>query len=508
MKVAVDRRDAGVGAYDASASGFFERSEKEAEEPLPRLLARDDALLGGTLATAWASHELRGRTKEFRVMVRPDRKGRVVLVGLGRRPLRADTVREAAATVVQKLKGRGVRTLAFRLASFLGEGVGAEEAARALASGAVLGGYEYVPYRSETEGAVEEVTLALGEEHAREEATLRRAVEQETRLCESALYARDLANTPPNVATPEWIAEAAHRLAKEFGLKVTVFDEGKLAEMGCQGILAVGSGSVHPPRLIVVEYPGGARSGKTVAVVGKGITFDSGGISIKPSLNMAEMKFDKSGACAVLGILRAAAQLKVPPRVIGLLACAENLPGGSAYRPGDVLRSFNGTTIEVLDTDAEGRVVLSDALGYAVKKYDPDEIIDLATLTGAALVALGENVAAIVASDDTLDRGLEQAGAAVGEPLWRLPLTEPHRDMVRSDVADVRNVVEPRYAGVLIGAAFLEHFVGTKPWAHLDIAGPAYARKGTLKWVPAYHPLGATGFGVRLVVRYLLDGAR
>ena len=510
MKVAVDRREGGAGAFDATVSGLLERpeAEKERGEGLPRLLAREDALLGGILAQAWEGRELRGAAKELRVLFRPDRKGRVVLVGLGRRPVRADAVREAAAAVVQKVKGRGLRTLAFRLATFVGEGLAPDEAARSIAAGVVLGGYEYLQYRTDTEGAVEEVTIALGEEYAREEATVRRAVEQEVKLAESALYTRDLANTPPNVATPEWLAEAARRLGKELGLKVAVFDEAKLAEMGCQGLLAVGSGSVHPPRMIVVEYAGGARSGKTIAVVGKGITFDSGGISIKPSANMAEMKFDKAGACAVLGILRAAAQLKVPPRVIGVLACAENLPGGSAYRPSDVLRSFNGTTIEVLDTDAEGRVALSDALGYVVKKYDPDEVIDLATLTGAALVALGEWVGAAVGTEEGLLRSLETAGTAVGEPIWRLPLTDAHREMIRSDVADIRNVVEPRYAGVLIGAAFLERFVGGKAWAHLDIAGPAWTRKGTLKWAPAYHPLGATGFGVRLVSRYLLDGPR
>ncbi len=506
MKIALDRREATAGSFDASVSGLFERAEKE--DALPRSLAGEDKLLGGLLTRAWEARELKGRPKELTAFFRPDGKGRIVVAGLGHRPLRADTIREVAANAVQKLKGRGVRTLAFRVSSFVSEGLDAETAVRALASGAALGGYEYLRFKSSTEGAVEEVTLALGEEHARSEGALKKALDQEMVLVDSSLFTRDLANTPPNEATPAWLAAEAQRLGKELGLKVTVFDEERLKEMHCGGLLAVGSGSVHPPRMIVLEYPGGARSGKTVAVVGKGITFDSGGISLKPSLNMAEMKFDKSGACAVLGIVRAAALLKVPPKVIGVMACAENLPGGSAYRPSDVVRTYNGKTIEVTDTDAEGRVVLSDALAYAVDKYHPDEVIDLATLTGAAVVALGENIGAVLGNNDALARNLEIAGQTVGEPVWHLPLTDPHRDMVRSDVADVKNHVEPRYAGSLLGAAFLENFIDGVPWAHLDIAGPAWARKATLKWVPAYHPLGATGFGVRLVTRYLLDTGR
>ncbi|MGI0053566.1 MAG: leucyl aminopeptidase [Thermoplasmata archaeon] len=506
MKVTLERRDALGGAYDASASGYFERAEKD--DTLPRLLLPEDGALGGTLLHAWRARELKGKAKELTVLVRPDGRGRVALVGLGRRPVSADTLRGAAAVAVQKLKGRGVRTLAFRLGTFTGEGVSSEEAVRALASGAVLGGYEFLRYKSASEGGVEEVVISLGSEHSREEGTLKRALDQELLLAESALFARDLANTPPNTATPEWLAEAARVLGKEMGLKVQVFEEKKLAEMNCGGILAVGSGSVHPPRLVVVEYPGGARSGKTVAVVGKGITFDSGGISLKPAAGMAEMKFDKAGACAVLGIVRAAALLKAPPRVIGVMACAENMPGGSAYRPSDVVRTHNGKTVEVLNTDAEGRVVLSDALAYVVDRYHPDEVIDLATLTGAAVVALGEYLGAMVSTDDTLAVNLERAGRAVGEPLWRLPLTDAHREMVKSDVADVKNIGEPSVAGCLIGAAFLESFVGSGAWAHLDIAGPAWTRKGSIKWAAAYHPLGATGFGVRLVARYLLDAPK
>ena len=502
MKFGVDRREATAGSTDATVSGVFERAERD--DAFPRGLARDDQATGGLVAAAWEKKEVRGKRKEVTVFHRPDGRGRVVLVGLGpRASFDAEVIRRAVADAVKALKGKGVRTLGIRLHAFLSEPVASEAAVRAVVDGSALGGYEFLRYKSTTEGGVEETTLFLGEEHAREEAALRKAVEQQADLAETVLWTRDIANLPADTATPEYLAEEARRLGKEMGLKVTVFDEKKLLEMHCGGILAVGSGSVHPPRLIVLEYPGGARSGKTVAVVGKGITFDSGGISIKPGPRMAEMKFDKSGAVAVLGILRAAASLKVPPRVVGVMACAENLPSGSSYRPGDLVRTYNGKTIEILNTDAEGRVVLSDALGYVVDKYRPDEVIDLATLTGAQVVALGDAMAGLVATDDRLAQGLLDASHATGEPVWRMPLTDYHRELVKSDVGDVRNSTEIPPAGMLTAAAFLETFVGKVPWAHLDIAGPAYTNALTRKFQPSYQNIGATAFGVRLVTRYL-----
>jgi leucyl aminopeptidase len=507
MKVLVDRRDGLKAAADASASGVFERGEKPA--PFPRALAPEDDAVRGLLKTAWENKEVRGKRKEVTLLHRPDGRGRVVLIGLGpRESFRTDTVRRAAAEVVRALKGRSVRTLAFRLSTFVADSVTSEAAARALADGAILGGYEFLKYKTTTEGGVEEATVYLGEEHGREESVLKKAVEEETELADTVVWTRDIANLPADTATPERLAEEARALGKELGLKVTVFDEQKLAEMHCGGLLAVGGGSVHPPRLIVLEYPGGSKRGRTVAVVGKGITFDSGGISIKPAPNMSQMKFDKSGAVAVLGILRAAATFKVPVRVVGVLCAAENLPGGSAYRPGDVVRSFNGKTIEVLNTDAEGRVVLSDGLGYVVQQYHPDEVIDLATLTGAQVTALGDDTGGLVATDDRLAEGLLAASAATGEPLWRMPLTDYHRELVKSDIADVRNSTELPPAGMLTAAAFLETFVGKTPWAHLDIAGPAYTTTSTRKYQPAYQNVGATAFGVRLVARYLMDSGR
>ena len=507
MRVLVDRREALAAGADACAVGVFERGEKETA--LPRSLAAEDAAVGGLVKAAWDRKEIRGKRREITILHRPKGAGRLVLVGLGpRERYQHETARRAAAEAVRALKGRGARTLAFRLPSFVAEGVAAEPAAQALVDGAVLGSYEFVRYKSATDGAVEEASVHLGDDLAREEAGLRKAVAEQSTVDDAVVWGRDLANLPPDTATPERLAEEARALGKELGLKVTVFDERRLAEMKCGGLLAVGGGSVHPPRLVVLEYAGGARRGRTVAVVGKGITFDSGGLSLKPGPRMAEMKFDKSGAVAVLAILRAAAQLKVGPRVVGVMACAENLPSGSAYRPSDVVRSFNGKAIEVLNTDAEGRVVLADALGYVAAQYRPDEVIDLATLTGAQVIALGDDTAGLVAPDDRLAAGILAAAQVTGEPFWRMPLTDFHRELVKSEIGDVRNSTEIPVAGMLTAAAFLEQFVGNVPWAHIDFAGASWTNPLTRRYQPAYQPVGATAFGVRTIVRYLLDAPR
>ncbi len=508
MKAALDRREATAVASDVVVTGVFERGDKETS--FPHALAKDDALVKGLLKGAWDRKEIRGKRREITTVHRPDGKGRLLVVGLGPRArFSAESVRRAAAEAVKSVRGKGARTATFRLSAFAQEPVSGEAAARAIVDGVYLGSYEFLRYKSTADGNVEDVTIALGEELGRQETEIRRGLDEQITIAETVRWTRDIANLPADTASPARLAEEAKSLGKELGLKVTVFDETKLAEMGCGGILAVGSGSnSHPPRLIVLEYAGGARRGKTVAVVGKGITFDSGGISIKPAPHLADMKFDKSGAVAVLGILRAAALLRVPPRVIGVMGCAENMPSGTSYRPGDVVRTYNGKTIEILNTDAEGRVVLSDALGYAVAQYHPDEIIDLATLTGAATVALGDDTAGLVASDEKLARGLLEASAATGEPIWRMPLTDYHRELVKSDVGDVRNSIEIPLAGMLTASAFLENFVGSTAWAHLDIAGPAYTTITTRKYQPAYQNMGATGFGVRLVTRYLLDAPK
>ncbi len=507
LRVGLDPRDGLTAAPAVVARGIFERGD--GDEPFPKALAAADAATGGALGAAWARREFRGKRRELTVFHRTSDGGRLLLVGLGpKEKYTADAARRAAAEVVKGLKGKAAPTVGYVLTSFVGRGVDAPTAVRALVDGAVLGSYEFVEYKSSVDAGVEQATIFAGGLPNPRAAALQRALEQQRTLAETVVWTREIANLPANAGSPERLAEEARRLGTELGLKVTVFDEAALAKMGCGGLLAVGGGSSHPPRMIVVEYPGrsGAGKGHTVALVGKGITFDSGGISIKPAPAMANMKFDKSGAVAVLGTLRAAAQLKVAPRVVGILCCAENLPSGTAYRPGDLVRTFNGKTIEILNTDAEGRVVLSDGLGYAVATYQPDVLVDIATLTGAEVVALGDDTAAVISTDDRLARELLAASGVSGEPLWRLPLTDYHRELVRADAGDVRNSIEIPLAGVLTASAFLETFTGGRRWAHLDIAGPAYTTITTRKFQPAYQNMGATAFGVRLLTQFLLAG--
>ncbi len=306
--------------------------------------------------------------------------------------------------------------------------------------------------------------------------------------------ARDLSNTPSNVATPAYMAHQAQKTARENGLTAKVFDEKALEKGGFCGILAVGMGSVHLPRLVVLEYHAGAKK-PWIAFVGKGITFDSGGISIKPSADMDKMKYDKSGACSVLGAMSALKELNCPVNVVAVMPFAENLPSGTAYRPGDVVTSYSGKTIEVLNTDAEGRVVLADALSFVQKNYPLSGIVDLATLTGACCVALGEDFAGLFSMDDALSEKLSKLSRLSGDPAWPLPL-KPYLDQVKGEFGDVKNIGHPKgYAGASTGAAFLKQFVEKTPWAHFDIAGTAWntSPKGGLG-------IGSTGFGVKLLL--------
>ena len=324
------------------------------------------------------------------------------------------------------------------------------------------------------------------------------AVERGTVLARATALARDLANTPSAEKSPSWLAERAEEVASASGLRAGVLGEKELAEGGFGGLLAVGAGSPRPPRLIELAYPG-TGSGRHVVLVGKGITFDSGGLSLKPNEGMKTMKTDMAGGAAVIAAMGALRDLGVADRVTGLVAAAENLPSGSAMRPGDVITHFGGITSEVLNTDAEGRLVLADALAYADAELDPDVVIDLATLTGAAKVALGLRHGALFATDDGLAGALAGAGAAAGEPVWRLPLVDDYRKAIDSDVADVSNTGRPGFgAGTITAALFLREFAGDRAWAHLDIAGPGRATSDDAEITK-----GATGFGARLLLRWL-----
>ncbi len=309
--------------------------------------------------------------------------------------------------------------------------------------------------------------------------------------------ARDLVNLPGNHLSAEGLAVAAREAGKRGCFEVTVFDRKRITELGMGGLLAVNKGSEEPPTFTVMDYQPKGKPKKTVALVGKGVTFDSGGISIKPAAGMDEMKSDMAGAACVIGVVEAIAKLALPIRVIGLVPATDNMPGGSAQKPGDVITTMSSITVEIGNTDAEGRLILADALTYAKREYDPDVVIDLATLTGACIVALGMKVAGMFSNDEELAEDIYSAGQASGEKVWRLPLWDEYAEQIKSDVADVSNTGS-KGAGTITAAKFLENFVeGHKHWAHIDIAGPAYAAKG------AGSGSGGTGFGVRLLVDLL-----
>ncbi len=314
-------------------------------------------------------------------------------------------------------------------------------------------------------------------------------------LCQNR--ARDLVNLPGNHLSAEALADAAIEAGKRGGFEVTVFDKAKITELGMGGLLAVNKGSQQPPTFTILDYKPKGKTKKTVALVGKGVTFDSGGISLKPAQGMEEMKSDMSGAAAVIATVEAAAGLGLPLRIVGLIPATDNMPSGSAQMPGDVITTMSGITVEVGNTDAEGRLILADALTYAKTEYDPDVIVDLATLTGACIVALGSSVAGLFSNDDDLAETLFKAGQSSGEKVWRMPLWDEYDELIKSDVADVHNT-GGRGAGSVTAAKFLQKFIdGHKRWAHIDIAGPAFPAKGGSK-TP-----GATGFGVRLVLDLL-----
>ena len=317
-------------------------------------------------------------------------------------------------------------------------------------------------------------------------------------LAEAVCQTRDLVSEPPNVLTPKAFADICAQLT-ELGIEVEVLGREELTALGMRALLAVAQGSVEPPYVVVMRWQGGGDE-RPLALVGKGICFDSGGISIKPGSGMEEMKYDMAGAGAVFGTMRALACRRAAANVVGVIGLAENMPSGTATRPGDVVRSMAGTMIEIVNTDAEGRLLLCDVLHYTKERLRPRAIVDLATLTGAVIVALGHEQAGLFANDEALAADLVAAADATGELLWRLPLGKAYEKHIRSDIGDIKNVGRGREAGSIAGAVFLQRFVGEVPWAHLDIAGMA--------WTSRDLPLagkGATGFGIRLLDRLVAD---
>jgi leucyl aminopeptidase len=463
-----------------------------------------DKALGGEITAVIGAGDLTGKLGESVVLYGRGRTQapRVVVVGLGPAAgFGLEEVRRASGAAVRAVQRLGVR----RIATVVhGAGIGGldpAEAAQATAEGAALAGYTFTEYKSADRDAAKDVaSLALVEVDGERLAAVERGATVARAVIAGSVLARDLANHPSNTATPTFLAGQAAEIASRHGMRLEVWDDAEIARRDMGALASVAAGSDEPARFIILEHaPGSTAQQKPHVLVGKGITFDTGGISLKPGLRMGAMKYDMAGAAAVLGTMEAVGRLGLERHVVALVAATENMPSGHATKPGDIVRARNGTTIEILNTDAEGRLVLADALAYAAE-FEPATVVDIATLTGAIVVALGKQAAGLFSNDDALADALVGHGARTGERLWRLPTWPAYDAMIKSDVADIKNTADksPSPAGSIFGAKFLERFV-QYPWAHVDIAGVAWDAED----VPYLPKHGSTAFGVRLFVDWL-----
>jgi leucyl aminopeptidase len=426
---------------------------------------------------------------------------RVVVVGLGpRAQVTAEIVRRAASAGLRRARDLGARRVAIEL---LGDGLPARQRAHAVVEGAILGTYTFERYKREKSDKVVEALTVIAPD-ARERPAVSDGAKSGEVFAMATWFARDLVNGPANEVHPSHLAKVAAEVAREGRLGIKVLERNDCAKLGMGAFLGVAMGSEQPPKFIHLTYRPSGRARRRVAIIGKGITFDAGGLDLKPAEGMLRMKDDMSGAAAVLGIMRALPKLKPPVEVHGLIAATENMPSGSALRPGDVLRAMNGMTIEIGNTDAEGRLTIADALAYAAKHVKPDEAIDMATLTGACVVALGPLCSGLLANDQGLADRLLAAAETAGERIWQLPLIDEYREQLKSEVADLNNVGQ-RGGGAITAALFIREFAGEMKWAHLDIAGAAFTEKDL-----PLAPKGGTGVAVRTLLAYLVaaDPAR
>lgn len=461
------------------AVGIFE-GEKLAGD----LLALDKKL-GGEISKLLKNKIIAGKFKEVQAIstlgrIKPDR---IIVIGMGKKKeFDAEKMRKASAIAAKYARSFGNGCV---IAVY-------DNYTQAAVEGALLGLYRFLKYKKLEKDAKDTTSLVF--------VNGRRAdVEKGIIISESVNYARDLTNTPAADMTPAKLADEVKKIARVSKLKIKIYSKNEIQKMGMNSLAAVAKGSTQEPKFIVIENNG---RGKPVIIIGKGITFDSGGLDIKPYPYMQGMKGDKAGACAVIALMMAASKLKIRQKVIGIIPACENMPSGSAYKTGDVIAALNKKTIEVISTDAEGRLILADALSYAERKYKPEAIIDLATLTGACIVALGYEAAAVMGNNKDLNKKIIKAGNECFERVWELPLWDEYKEKVKSDIADVRNVAKGKgsEAGTIEGAAFLDAFVEKAKWAHIDIAGVA-----SMPEPHEYTPDGATGYGVRLIIQLLSD---
>jgi len=463
-----------------------------------------DELLEKNVTKAFSTEGFRGKLyTSFLIStlnkIKPDY---LLIAGLGSRDdTSTESFRIASGEAALRASNLGVRRYAIYIDQSLTE-LDLQKVTEAIVEGAELALYTYSRYKSQPEKkSIEELILVTDQSDKIPQ--LEAAAKSAQKVCEGVKLARDLANAPSSDMTPTIFAEEVKKMAEKMGLECTVLGLEEIRQLGMNGILNVSRGSREEPKVVILRYRGGKADDKPIVLVGKGVTFDSGGISIKASEKMEDMKYDKSGAAAVIAAIQTAANLRLPQNVVAIAPLVENLPSGAAYKPGDVIRHYGGKTSEVISTDAEGRLILADVLAYAVDKEKPQAIIDLATLTGACVVALGSQASGLFGNDQALIEKVKKAAEASGERVWQLPLWKEYYDQIKSEIADMKNS-GGRSGGAITAAAFLSNFVGTTPWVHLDIAGTAYTAEDGTK-VKTYTPKGATGVGVRLLVNLLKD---
>ena len=428
---------------------------------------------------------------------------RVILVGLGKKKdVTFDKVRQAAGTTACICRDMGISEVTSVMDSIEIPAPASKEWYQAYVEGCLLALYKFQKYKNvpvEERKKLKILTILLSNKEAFKSA--QGAVKHGQIIADAVYFTRDLINTPAQDKTPTILADTAKKLARELGIQCKILSKPELKKLGMGGLLGVSQGSTQPPKFIILEYNARAKNQDIIVFVGKGITFDSGGICLKQAKDMDQMKSDMSGGAAVIGAIKAITKMKLPQHIVGLIPCTENMPSGSAIKPGDIIKFYSGKTAEVANTDAEGRLILADALGYA-EKYKPSAVIDLATLTGSCVVALGNAASGMMGNNEELKKRVKVAGENSRERVWELPLWEDYQEQIKSDIADIKNIGGP-HAGAITAACFLSKFTEKYPWVHLDIAGTSWCEKNN-----AYLQKGATGVGVRMLVQLVQNWAR
>lgn len=446
-------------------------------------------------AISQSLRDMEGKLGKLSIIPAKKPAQRILLAGLGKKEnLTNDTIRSVSGKVAQK--ARELKLKEFSIITPPSFVTDQNSSVSQIVEGCKMALYKFDKFKAEKADNSPELTIIVSKSKK-----ILQTIKTAQIVADGAIFTKSIANLPPNECTPTTLASFAKTISKKNKMKCSIISKPELKKRGFGGITSVGQGSKNEPKLIILEYNRGSRKDKPIVLVGKAVTFDTGGISLKPGEKMDEMKFDKCGGCTVLGIMKAVSELKLSINIVGIIPSVENMPGGESYRPGDIIKLYGGKTTEILNTDAEGRLILADALAYGEKHYSPKTIIDFATLTGACIIALGNNVAGMVSNNEKLSKKINEASQRTTEEVWELPLNQDYMDMIKSDVADMKNIGVGRAAGTITAAAFLRNAIENTPWAHIDIAGVAWTQIATKE--KSYNPKGATGFGVRLILDYL-----